>query len=102
MFDTHTDTPSDLVTDVTPDGALIFDDLMIAAERQGVLPFDLRQAGLPSATIDEADQGRYLVSTGGRPAVVIISTIRLSNGDWRIERVVWAASDPYARPWGRK
>jgi len=92
----------DMLTDVTPDAAMMFDDLMIAAERQGVLPFDLRNAGVPSATIDRADQGRYMVSTQGDPGVVLISTIRLSNNDWRVERVVWAASDPAARPWGKK
>ena len=91
-----------MLTDVTPDAAMMFDDLMIAAERQGVLPFDLRNAGVPSATIDRADQGRYMVSTQGDPGVVLISTIRLSNNDWRVERVVWAASDPAARPWGKK
>ena len=96
------DREQDMLTDVTPDGAMMFDNLMIAAERQDVLPFDLRNAGTPSATIDQADQGRYMVSAQGDPAVVLISTIRLSNGDWRVERVVWAASDPSARPWGRK
>jgi hypothetical protein len=92
----------DMVSDVTPDGAMMFDDLMMAAERQGVLPFDLRTAGVPSATIDQADQGRYMVATQADPGYVLISTIRLSNGDWRVERVVWAASDPAARPWGKK
>jgi hypothetical protein len=42
------------------------------------------------------------VEAKGEPAVVFVSTIKLSDGTWRVERVVWAASDPEARPWGFK
>lgn len=92
----------DMIDDKIMDGALIFDDIMLAAERNSMLPFDLRNASAPSATIDRADQARYMVATQGDPSFVVISAVRLSNGEWRVDRIVWAASDPEARPWDKK
>jgi hypothetical protein len=90
----------DIMQDTLVDGATLFDDLMVTAEKSGALPFDLDNSGPPSATIDQETQARFIVATQGTPGAVIISALRLSNGDWRVDRIVWAASDPEARPWG--
>ncbi|KFL30563.1 hypothetical protein JP75_13800 [Devosia riboflavina] len=92
----------DIAKEIYLEGALIFDRTMVHARSEGLLPFDLEPGAFSSATFEHEDQGRYMVEAKGRPAVILISTIRLSDGSWRVERVVWATSDPEARPWGFK
>ena len=92
----------DILKEVYLDGARIFDLTMVHAETADLLPFELAPGAFSSPTFEQEDQARYTVEAKGDPAVVIISTIKLSDGTWRVERVVWAASDPEARPWGFK
>lgn len=92
----------DILKEVNLEGALLFDRTIVHAKAEGLLPFDLEPGAFSSATFEHDDQARYMVEAKGEPAVVIISTIKLSDGSWRVERVVWAASDPEARPWGFK
>jgi len=92
----------DILKEVNLEGALLFDRTMVHAKAEGLLPFDLEPGAFSSATFERDDQGRYMIEAKGEPAVVLISTIKLSDGSWRVERVVWAASDPEARPWGLK
>ena len=92
----------DIAKEIYLEGALIFDRTMVHAKAADLLPFDLAPGAFSSPTFEHDDQARYTVEAQGEPAVVIISTIKLSDGSWRVERVVWAASDPEARPWGFK
>ncbi|WP_449396332.1 hypothetical protein [Devosia riboflavina] len=92
----------DLLKEIYLDGALIFDRTMVHAETANLLPFELPPGAFSSPTFERDDQARYSVEAKGEPAVVFVSTIKLSDGTWRVERVVWAASDPQARPWGFK
>ena len=96
------DLGDDLLEEIYLDGALIFDRTMVHAEAADLLPFDLAPGAFSSPTFEQDDQARYTVGATGEPAVVIISSIKLSDGTWRIDRVVWATSDPEARPWGFK
>lgn len=90
----------DLLRDIYLDGVVVFDQTMLSARNIGVLPFDFEAGAVFSPTFERESEARYNVQAKGQPANVIISTVRLSNGDWRIERIVWPASDPEARPWG--
>lgn len=91
-----------LVQEVWLDGAVMFDRLMRNAEALSIMPFDFEAGAFMSPTFEQENQARYTVDAKGQPEVVIISTVRLSNGDWRVQRVVWATSDPDATPWGFK
>lgn len=93
---------SDILKEIYLEGARMFDSTMVHARTANLLPFDLAPGAFSSPTFEHDDQARYLVEAKGEPAVVIISTIKLSDGSWRVERVVWATSDPEARPWGFK
>lgn len=93
---------SDVLRETFLDASLMFDTAMLGAKQAGALPFDFDSGAFFSPTFERADQARYLVTAKGEPATVVISTIRLSNGDWRVERIVWGHSDPEARPWGFK
>lgn len=93
---------TDIAKEIYIEGALIFDRTMVHATTADLLPFDLAPGAFSSATFERDDQGRYMVEAKGEPAVVLISTIKLSDGSWRVERIVWATSDPQARPWGLK
>ncbi len=95
--------PADgILKEIYLDGARIFDSTMVHAKTANLLPFDLAPGAFSSPTFEHDDQARYMVEAKGEPAVVIISTIKLNDGSWRVERVVWATSDPEARPWGFK
>ncbi|MGB3338408.1 MAG: hypothetical protein WBA73_14635 [Devosia sp.] len=92
----------DIIKDTLLDGASMFDRVMLGAEQAEALPFDFEAGAFFSPTFEQEDQARYLVTAKGEPATVVISTVRLSNGDWRVERIVWGFSDPQGRPWGFK
>ena len=92
----------DLIKEIYLDGALIFDRTMTHARAAGLLPFELAPGAFSSATFERDDQARYMVEAIGEPSVLLISTIKLSDGSWRVERVVWGTSDPEGRPWGYK
>lgn len=96
------DAGEDVLKEIYLDGPLMFDRLLVKAKAAGALAFDFEPDAFFSPTFEQADQARYTVDAKGQPEVVIISTIKLSNGDWRVERVVWATSDPDATPWGFK
>ena len=92
----------DILKETYLDGSLMFDTALLGAKAAGGLPFDFESGAFLSPTFEHDDKARYLVTAKGEPATVVISTIKLSNGDWRVERVVWGQSDPQARPWGFK
>lgn len=109
---TATDMPGSMVWDQTRktdvlsdeilwDAALDFDDLLLAAQRNGMLPFVLGTAevGTPTALVD----GALVVpvqNTGGQPEALELHLTIMPDASWRIDRITWDGSDAQARPWG--
>jgi hypothetical protein len=94
--------PDNVIMETWLDGAVMFDRLMRNAEMQAIKPFDFEPGAFASATMEQDDQGRFLVEAKGQTDVVFVSTVKLGNGDWRVSRVEWGQSDPDATPWGFK
>ncbi len=92
----------DVAKDIYLDSAVVFDNTMLKARNEGLLPFDVPANANISRLFEREDQARYNVGVVANSGFAIISTIRLSNGEWRIEKIVLPSSDPDARPWGFK
>ncbi|WP_137151531.1 hypothetical protein [Devosia sp. FKR38] len=93
--------PNVLSQEILGDPALGFDDLMLAAERNGMLPFVIGTAeiGAPTALAD----GALVVpvhNSGGQPETLELHLIIMPDASWRIDRISWDGSDAPARPWG--
>lgn len=86
--------------DADLDPSLFFDNLMLAAERNGKLPFRIARTAQVAITHSEGETARAEVTTKAEPEKLDLDLARLPNGDWRIERIAWAGSDPNGMPWG--
>ncbi|MCZ0736961.1 hypothetical protein [Phreatobacter sp. AB_2022a] len=86
--------------DALADPAVSFDNIMLAADRAGVLPFTFG----PAAQISSIDAGDTTaiagIATDGEPQRIAVGLRRLTTGDWRIERITWAGSSSVLQPWG--
>ena len=107
-----TDMPGSLVWDsdrqtdmlsqeILAEPALGFDDLMQAAERNGMLPFAIGVAeiGAPTSLADGA-LTLPVQNPGGKPEALDVHVIIMPDGRWRVDRITWEGSDAQARPWG--
>jgi len=97
----------ELAFDTMRDPAIIFDRLLVAAERQGVLPFDLEDAAIGEigaieqpASADALPHVTVSVTTGKAPKDLAFSLEQLPNGQWRIDQIRWPGSLDWPRPWG--
>lgn len=90
---------SDLIDDLMVDPALLFDDLMYAAERQDLLPFTFGPDAEITAVGTRDEPASLAMRTGGEPPLLGLELVRMSTGDWRLDRVHWAGSGTDARPW---
>jgi hypothetical protein len=88
------------LAEVGSDTALIFDNLVFHADQNGEMPFSLGNA--KAALVEDGDSNTQatVVIEGGEPARILIDAVLLYNGDWRIDRIHWAGSDPAQKPWG--
>ncbi|SEP72720.1 hypothetical protein SAMN05428969_0638 [Devosia sp. YR412] len=77
-----------------------FDDLLYAAEQNDLLPFQLGtpDIGAPTAAVDGV-LTLPVGNVGGSPSALTLELTLLSNGQWRVDRVVWDGSDASKRPW---
>jgi hypothetical protein len=80
---------------------VLFDNVMTVAEGLGALPFTLgpkfKALEQPGATDQRVD---FAVTTGGRPATITVSAIKLSFGPWKVEHIQFPGDDPQLLPWG--
>ena len=81
---------------------LIFDDLMLAAEQAGALPFTLGPGAKVANQSASGDAAKLTVETGGRPATIGLKLVRLPSGRWKIDQIVLPDADPALKPWGFK
>jgi hypothetical protein len=82
------------------DGALIFDNLVFHAQRNGELPFDLTDADVTMVEDIGRDDAALVTVEGGVPQIIKMDAILLYNGDWRIDRIYWNGWDGQLKPWG--
>jgi len=82
-----------LAFDTMRDLGVVFDRIMQAGDRQGVLPFDFTEAAL-----DGVSDTIATVSTGDVP--LTLQMIETGNGEWRVDQVTWDGSNEAAKPWG--
>lgn len=95
----------ELAFDTMHDPAIVFDRLLLAAERQGALPFVLQ-----GASIDEIGVIGLASGPAAMPEVNVTVTApaddltfhltQLPNNQWRIDQITWLGSLDWARPWG--
>lgn len=98
-----------LALDTMRDRGVLFDRLMLAAERQGVLPFDFTEASLAevgeSTPVQAMDsnviaEAAATVAAAGEPAELSLRMVQLPNEEWRIDRILWDGSLEKGQPWG--
>lgn len=96
-----------LAFDTMHDPAVIFDRLLVAARRQGALPFDLMGATIAEVgPIKEAGAGQEMaqvtvrVAAKSAPEDLTFQLMQLPNGQWRVDQISWPGSLDWARPWG--
>lgn len=99
-FDNNANVPDDLVEDVLTNPALLFDNLVYAAERHGMLPIRVGEISLGAPTMGEGIMMYPVTNDGGVPAIFSVEVMILSNGRWRIDRIAWDQSEADVRPWG--
>lgn len=90
----------DMRNEVLNDTALYFDDVMLAADRAGFLPFTFGPTVKILRVETEDDAAVAEIATDSDPANVSVRLVRLSSGDWRIDAISWEGSMTDARPWG--
>ena len=84
-----------LAFDTMRDLGVVFDRIMLAGERQGVVPFDFTDATLEGVVDDVAT-----VDMPGGPGPLSLHMVQAGNGEWRVDQVTWEGSNDQARPWG--
>lgn len=95
------DSPPDWVFDeIGQDGALIFDNLLWNADRNGQMPFSLAGATISDTTQDGPDRVVVTVALTGPPQTLEIELETSPGGDWKVDRIAWSGSRPELRPWG--
>lgn len=79
---------------------IAFDDLLYAAEQSGLLAFTLGTPAIaaPTSALDGV-LALPVSNEGGKPAALTLEMILMSNGQWRVDRIVWDGSDASKRPW---
>ncbi|WEK06609.1 MAG: hypothetical protein P0Y65_10310 [Candidatus Devosia phytovorans] len=82
-----------LAFDTMRDTGLVFDRIMQAGDRQGVLPFDFTEAALDGVS----DNVATVSTTTGALTLQMIET---GHGEWRVDQVRWDGSNETAKPWG--
>lgn len=91
---------ADLFADMRNDAVLVFDDLMLSAEQNRMLPFTFGPGAAVTAIDHTNGKARLEIATGSDPHMILMEMIQLSNGQWRIDRIGWNDSSQTARPWG--
>jgi hypothetical protein len=91
---------ADLVADMRNDAVLVFDDLMLSAEQNRMLPFTFGPGAAVTAIDHTNGKARLEVATGSDPHMILMEMVEMSNGQWRIDRIGWNNSSQTARPWG--
>ena len=92
--------PEAMLTDLSYDLALIFDNIVHNATTNGQMPFSLAEARIMS-TSEVSDEA--VVVAVDAPEVssrMRFETILAYDDQWRIDRIAWDGSDPEERPWG--
>lgn len=92
--------PEWVFDDIGQDGALIFDNLLWNAERNGQMPFSLAGARIDDTTGDGPGRVVVTVTLEGPPQTLEIELETSPGGDWKVERIGWSGSRPELRPWG--
>jgi hypothetical protein len=91
--------PDELALDTMHDPALVFDRLLLAADRQGVLPFDLTDAKI--GPVEKTGDGATVaLVTRKDPGNIVLHLVEMSAGWWRLDQVSWPGSLDWAKPWG--
>ncbi|MEO9339672.1 hypothetical protein ABFT80_19810 [Mesorhizobium sp. SB112] len=91
---------ADLLADIRNDAVLVFDDLMLSAEQNRMLPFTFGPGAAVTAIDHTNGKARLEIATGSDPHMILMEMVQLSNGQWRIDRIGWNDSSQTARPWG--
>lgn len=86
--------------EVARDPNLLFDDMLQAGERRGVLPFTLGPGMKTDQPAVAGDQATVAVETDGRPAKMTLALLRLPSGRWKVDQILLPGADPALKPWG--
>lgn len=95
----------ELAFDTMHDPAVVFDRLLMAADRQGVLPFELEGATIAKVgATQEAGPGEEMasvrVTAKSAPEDLTFALKQLPNGQWRVDQIRWPGSLDWPHPWG--
>ncbi len=92
--------PEAMLTDLSNDVALIFDNIVHNAAANGQMPFSLAEASVMNTA--KASDGAVIVAVNApqMSSPMRFETILAYDGQWRIDRITWDGSDPEERPWG--
>jgi hypothetical protein len=91
------DVPSEIL--INP--ALMFDDLLFAAESQRMLPFVIGNPQVEApGSLTEVGLELPVRNIGGVPDKLMLLLIIVEDGTWRVDRITWAGSNSEGRPWG--
>jgi hypothetical protein len=88
------------VHEVAEDQALLFDDIMMAAQRLYILPFTLGANAKVGKAETRDGHATAQVVTEGQPPALTLQLARTTSGRWKVDRIVWPGSSGDDRPWG--
>ena len=87
------------VHEVAEDQSLMFDDIMMAAQRLYILPIAISPSAKAGKVEVKGTAATVAVTDNGKPDLTL-QLARAPSGRWRVDRIVWAGSSVEDRPWG--
>lgn len=86
--------------EVINDNSLSFDDVLMAAQRNDMLPFTLGAGARLGPVQTQGKTARAAIVTDGKPAALAMELRLLESGRWKVEQLTWEGSSASAKPWG--
>jgi hypothetical protein len=82
------------------DAGLMFDDIMMAAQRLYILPFTVGANAKVGKVNLRGKEATVAIINDGQPTALTLQMMQAPSGRWKIDRIEWAGSSTEQRPWG--
>lgn len=81
---------------------VIFDDIMMTAQADAILPFEVAPTYEVSIALVSIDPPMAVarVVTHANPPILSLDLLQFPSGRWKVDRITWDGSDHEMRPWG--